>query len=442
MDYYPSNLKYILNTLSGFSRMRNKLTLPFTLARGGDLIFFKLPTNCLLDLDSLCFHFDVATDGASGSTSYTYIPQYTGCLIDMLSVDINGVNIQTIPQYGQLFKMLSNYTSGDKSNLGGFLEWCGQTNQVPLGTAKNTMGTTYSETSPSGLSLAIKNWLGFLGSKKIINTAILGEITVSMRLVPNSALISANGSPKYILNNMSVQFDTINLDNPVYHQSIYRQLENGGLKMGFTNYITNIGGVSALPVSQTFSVSTQSLDYLLGTLLQNNYNTEGTSAGNQYIQAAGTSRYFTHGNDATNFGLTTSQFQIGTVQIPNYRGNMAEILSYTIDSLGLSSDIVGCSAHTLKPIIGMNPQLPTGTRKNDDNYANFFNGNFLLAARLCHGDKDPNGVLLSGLNTAGTNTTINFRVEGTGSGQYIPLTFAVCTSVLTIGTGRQINLTL
>lgn len=418
-DYYPSNLKYALNQLSGFSRMRNKLILPFTSARAGDTIFFKLPSNCMVDLASLSFHFELTT----GTATQMVCPQYTGCLIDQLSVDINGVNIQTVSMYNHLYKIMSNWTGGDMRNRNAFLEWIGMTDVAPNVTATMT-----------SVPLAIKNWLGILGSNKILDLNILGEVTISMRLTPNLSFISATTNGVYTLNNMSVQFDTVNLDNPVYQQSIYRALENGGLKFGFQNILTNFGGSGAFPaVSQTFSVSTQSLDYLIGTLLQSDYAT----AGNAYHAASGSSYYFNHGSA----NINNAQFQIGTVLIPNFRPSLAEQLSYSLDSLNLTNDINGKSCETFKPIIGYANALPAGAVTAANQLVNYAAGNYCFAARLCHGDKG-NGPLISGLSTAGTNTMINFRVDGTGNASFIPIVYAITTSTLTIGAGRQINLVI
>ncbi len=416
-EYYPQNLKYVLNSLSGFSRMRNKLTLPFTQGRAGDIIYFKLPSNCMIDLATLSFHFDLTTTNASNNM---IPPQYTGCLIDMLSVDINGVNVQTIPQYAHLYKILAQYQSGDQRNRNGFLEWVGMTDVAPGNLATLT-----------NVSLAIKQFLGLLGSNKIIDTNVLGEVTVSMRLIPNIAFIAGNTAGTYTMSNMSVQFDSINLDNPVYQQSIYRQLEQGDLRFGYQNVITNFGGASTFPVSQTFSVSTQSLDYLIGTLIQSSINT----GGNVYNAIAGSSFYFNHGTS----NITSAQYQIGTVLLPNYRPTLAEQLSYTLDSLNLTSDVTGKSSETFKPIIGYAPSFTTAGLTNDTQLINYANGNYCFAARLCHGDKG-NGPLISGLSTQGTNTMINFRVEGTGATTYVPCVWAITTSTLTIGAGRQISL--
>lgn len=426
-EYYPPNLKYVLNSLSGFSRMRNKLTLPFATAKANDIIFFKLPTNTMIDLSTLSFHYDLTTT----STGWCFPPQYSSCIIEQISIDINGITIQQIPMYNQIYKIMGNYTTGDQKFRNSFLENVGLTDVSPSGTA-----------GVNGASFAIKQWLGLLGSNKIIDTSILGEITVSMRLVPNIAFMSSVTTSTYSLSSLSVQFDSCNLDNPVYQQSIYRQLEQGGLKWGFQNIITNFGGSSTLPVSQTFSVSTQSLDYLIGTILQADYNT----AGNAYVQSASTSHYFNHGCTAAGT-ITNAVYQIGTINIPNFRCTIPEQLSYTLDSLGLNGDITGRSSENFKAAIGYNTPQSTAGLTNGGNsvaglYSNYANGNYCFASKLCVGDKS-NGPIISGLSTMGTNTTINFRVDGTsGSTAYIPLVFAVCTSVMTIGAGRQISLVI
>ncbi len=420
-EFYPSQLKWVLNSLSGFSRMRNKLTLPFTQGKAGDIIYFKLPSNCMIDLSTLSFHFSLTTTVAA--SNFCVPPQYTGCLIDQLSVDINGINVQTISHYAQIYKLLAQYQSGDQRNRNAYLEWVGMTDVQPGNATLNNV------------SLAIKQWLGILGSNKIIDTNLLGEVTVSMRLIPNIAFVGSVSTGSYTMNNMSVQFDSINLDNPVYQQSIYRQLEQGDLKWGFQNIITNFGGSTQFPVAQTFSVSTQSLDYLIGTIVNSTYAT----VGNTYNQNSGSSFYFAHGAS----DITNASYQIGTVMIPNYRCDLAEQLSYTLDSLNLTTDVTGKSSETFKPFVGYAPPLAASALTNANTLATYGNGNYCFAARLCVGQGGKNDApLLSGLSTQGTNTSITFRLEGTNQASvfYIPIVYAICTSTLTIGAGRQISL--
>lgn len=418
-DYYPSNLRFVMNQLSGFSRMRNKLTLPFTKGKANDIIFFKLPSNTLIDLSTLSFNFKISTAGTGG---YVLPPQYAACLIEQLSVDINGINVQTINHYNHLYKQLAQIQSGDQKNRSGFNEF--------IGIAPTTAATLCNK-----LSLSIKQFLGILGSNKIIDTSVLGEITVSMRLASNACLsATATSGISYELENMSVQFDSVNLDNPVYQQSMYRQLENGGLKWCFSNYIANIGGAAGFPLSQTFSVSTQSLDFLYGIILQENYNTVGNTAGNLYEATINSSSYFKHGAAY----IDSAQYQIGTVSLPNFLPSLSEQLSFSLDSLGLSNDILGTCNDSFKP-----KEIGTETDLSDNHhYENFVKSNYCFVARLCHGQKDP--VLLSGLSTQGTNTMISVRYTAptTTTGNYIPLTWAVCTSTLTIGSSRQIALTM
>ena len=424
--YWPQNMKYVLNEISSFSRQRSKLQLNFASAKAGDTIYFKIPSGVLFDMSTLGVHFSITTT-ATGTAGTVLPPCYSSCLIDTLTVDIGGVTVQNIQQYGQLYRLLSHYKAGDTVNRAGFLEWVNMSQGMP-GTA----------TVLTNLPLAWKNWLGFLGQNRLVSTDLLGEITVSIRLAPNSCLIGATGTaPTYSLSDMSVQFDVISIDSPTYNQSLMKQMENSGLKLGYQNITTFLGGSSSYPVSSSFSVSTQSLDYLIGTVLRSNFN--DSLAGIIHSGNTGTSSYFQCG-DGT---ISSAMFQIGAVQVPGYTiANAAECLAVTLDALSLSQDIVGSSNDMFKPINTVFPSILTGgSWQTASHYANYTNGNFMFAIRTCHGDTSA-GPLLSGINTLGNTQTIQFRVTGSGTNQMVPLVYALSTATLTILPGRQLNLTV
>lgn len=416
---YPQSMRYVLNRLTGFSRNRVRTLLPYTSASPSQSIIMRLPTNAMVDLTTLTLGLDITTYGGA---SYA-VPPHVGMLIDFIDVSIGGSSIQTISHHAQLFKALWNYQSGDQAYKQSLYECGGMTSQTP------------GACTFSNVSLFFTQFLGFLGCGKILNTALLPEITLTVRFVPNIACASGINTASYILTNLALSFDVCTLDNPVYYEVLQRQLQSdGGIKLPFTNYLGVQGQTSTLPCQANFSVSTQSLDYLIGTLQPSTYLNSAT-----LNTATGLSNFFNHGmvpGSAGTDNITSAQYQVGSALVPSYRPTLPEQLVYTLQSMGnLNLDTTGQSYQGFR---ANTTALPASTRTNEQQYQSFEEGNFLFVARLCSGDKQ----YMSGLSTAGTNAVMTFRVEGTSTNQYIPLVFMQFTSVLSIGPNRQISLIL
>lgn len=446
MSYFPNNMKYALNSLSGFTRQRVKIPLQYVSARGGDILTIRLPSSgSMIDLSTLTFAYNLSTYGSAGgglSNGFVFPPRHSASLIQRLDISINGQSIQSITDYNVLWNMIAKYQIEDARPRQSVLEWNGNLIGYTQPSSGHAFMGDYSTTTPSastGCPQCIKMWLGWLNSNKIYDPNVIGEVQIQITLAPNTCLaVNKFTDATYIMNNMSLQFDCVNLDSPLYYEAMRRQLEQGSLKYAFKNYIAFQGAATTLgsTPTNTFNVSTQSLDYLHGTLINTAFN---TSAGNAFSLSNASSAYFNNGiGDLTGHEITGASWQIGTVTVPAFSPNLSEVWSHHCDSLQIAQDTIGQIQFRTDPVPVTEDKVT-----NLDVFNTYQRYNFMYSVRLCHGERSPSGPLLSGLNTAGTNTQILYRVTGNGTtATFYPYVFAETTAVMSIGQGRQISLVL
>lgn len=427
---YPASMRFIFNKLQGFARNRVKLPVlaPQT-ATHGDLIVFEIGANQKVDLSTLTFGFTCTTTATGGTTPTAVPPKFTQCLIQQLSVDVNGVNVCNIDQYNHLWHLLASYQAGDYERKATLAEW------------GRNITTATNSTVLTNVPLMMKNFLGFLGNGKVIDTGITGPIRLTMRLGPStSMLLSGTGLPTaftFSMTNMHFSYDVVTIDDGIYDNMIAQRLAGGDvIPICFTNYqafLGNTGGIDGL--TNRVPCNVQSLDYVLHTILPNDYNS--ITANKCYTLTNETSYYFSKGDIAEK--LTACQLQVGSTYIPNYRhSNPVEMYAQTMDALNLSNDMVGTVAERFAGSVNAGAAISGNAIAQ-----RYVNGYFLFAAKLCanSGQYEVGQSLLSGLDTRGANTLISattFADSGAGSG--FPLTYLVFTSTLNVGAHRQLQL--
>lgn len=420
---YPASLRFLFSKLTGFARNRVKQpVLTPTQCNPNDLLIIELSANQKIDLSTLAIMFTIDTTCSGGTTPSCLPPRYTNSLIQQMSVDVNGMNVFNLDNYNHLNHLMMSWTGGDRTQqLGTLLEF-----------SNNYTGQVNS-TTLTNVPLCFKNFLGFLGNNKILDTGILGPIRITLRLAPSSVLV-LNGSPTsytYKLNNMSVQYDVITIQDGIYDQMIANRLSSGDtIPIVYNNYLSFLGASSTTPDQCTNRVpcNVSSLDYVHHTLLPTDYTT------NQTLRN-GTSGYFYKGD--SNNSLYGCQLQIGSTYIPNFRQVYpAEMLVQTMDSIGIGQDLLGSTDPNLK-----NNTITAATSSNA--LANIYTGGFFLhSTRLCHGtDFDYGSKLVSGLDCRGANTMVSATTyAATGGAPVFPLTYLQFSSQLLVGANRQLQL--
>ena len=92
---YPKSLSYNIKALSGgFSRVNSKITPDRqTSIAPSDIVTWKLPSNCLIDLRTLAMFGKITCSATTGTAQ---LPRYTSSLIERMSIVINGVTVDII----------------------------------------------------------------------------------------------------------------------------------------------------------------------------------------------------------------------------------------------------------------------------------------------------------------------------------------------------------
>ena len=324
----PNGLLYRCKQILGISKQSLKL-VPLsgqTQVSNGQKIIFSLPANSLVDLSTLEFNFQGATqhrgNGTTGGGTGTgtncsnvvqkaFFPRNTASLIENLEVKVNGQSRQNINQYGYLFNILNDYTCGvdsaTKNRIGMNTDPSNKTlynygqptsyRGYPAGNTNDTVTNSWADQD----YYTIRQWLGILGgntSTTIIDTSLYGDITIEITLAPSDVLMLSNptgttvsysstsnsengctfaaGSSAAATNGTGTGYTLSNIgfiitryDMPSsYYQAVASVLESGAVfKLYYPNYSVFLGTAVALGSGTTtrFNISTQSLDMVIST---------------------------------------------------------------------------------------------------------------------------------------------------------------------------------
>ena len=208
----PQGLLYRYKKISNISRQNMKI--PPNNGQGdvwaGQKIIVTLPTNALIDLSTFTMDFKGYTQhngssGALGPTGYCqsrFFPRNTQSLIETMELKIGGQTRQLINNYGYIYNVLNDFTTGtdatNKNRIGqnadpsckyyysksGTRRRCG----FPVGLIADPKSANDND------DYTIRNWLGFFqGSTSIIDTSMFGQIDLEITLAPAGVL--GLGSP-------------------------------------------------------------------------------------------------------------------------------------------------------------------------------------------------------------------------------------------------------
>ena len=324
----PTGMLYRCKSIAGIGKQTLKL-VPLsgqTQVANGQKVIVSLPPNSLVDLSTFEMNFYGATqhrgNGSTGGGTGTatncanyvqkaYFPRNTASLIENLEIKINGQSRQNINQYGYLYNILHDFTSGcdsvgknrigcnsDPSNKTTYYN--GQARRYagfPVGCITDVTSNAWADAD----SYTIRQWLGILGgnaSTSIIDTSLYGDITIEITLAPSDCLMlsapvgtlatyasATNGEINlattvgtaaasvagsgtgYTLTNIGFQVTRYDMPKS-YFDAVASVLESGAVfKLYYPNYSTFLGQAYAVGSGSTtrFTISTQSLDMVIAT---------------------------------------------------------------------------------------------------------------------------------------------------------------------------------
>jgi hypothetical protein len=399
MSAIPKAFTYPISRLSNFSRQKYRLT-----TQGGttltynpnDQIIVDLPVG-LLDMSTFTLHALLSTVATGGTTPSVRAPPIEMCISDVY-VEIGGVAVTNLNQYGNIFNVFRDMQLGDRLSYRCVLQ-----NEVGLDEVVAGVQTN--------VPVACWNWLGFL-STKVLDTTILPPVRLYIRLAPTSVL-SVSGAPtavSYNLRKTSFTVDVMDIADGVYNAVIAEKMSRGPLEIQYDNYQLVMGSQGAA-TSTRFSTSAHCLQGVMAWFAPSDW-TSNIPTDNIKL-----SRFFRR----TSAGLTDSQYRINSVPYPAVPCQSAdgEVFAATSHAMNLSQDSLGQS----------HPNLTSLQRFNEDFFVHYHS--------FCY-DSDGDESRLSGLDARG-NALIGSWECTNASGQVTPIIILCLKSVLRVGAGKIVE---
>lgn len=322
----------------------------------GQKIYIDLPLNSLVDLSTFQMAYEGATthagapNGAAANDVRTrFFPRNTASIIQNLEVKINNISIFNVPDYNLVWNKLYDYTQSqdglNRRRIGenadpsckSFKYNHANGNAYTVARRGYSHGSTDDNSAYDKDNYVIKTWLGPFASAstQIIDTTLLGTVSIIITLAPSTILMlgidaparegaattpdclggalqvaqrAANGGAvaaeaiNYTLTNVNLTIDRYHMPEAFY-QAQASLLSSGSIyKLWFPNYAVLTGNtVQAVNKAGThrFSISTRSLDWVIGTFKLPNYDTVSAPLMTYLAVANNANIYF--GNSGTTF---------------------------------------------------------------------------------------------------------------------------------------------
>ena len=488
--------------------------------RPGQTIIVDLPYNSKVDLSSFSWFYNGSTthngtggiNGPAGYVQSRFFPRNSSSVIQKFTVKVNGGIKVDIPDYNFVYNMLHDYTQGsdalkrrqtggensDPSNklyvtAGDIIERRGYS-LAPFNAAAGAVNTLARDEG----KYCVRSWLSLFGgnaSTQVVDTQMLGTVTVEIQLAPASILmlgaaqvaagvtVAANTDSKtevgrpnilvdigqrgaalaaetadYTLTNLEFRCVRYHM-GPEFDLAAANILGSGQkYKLWFPNYTVQSGRpvpANNKATTERFSISTQSLDYVLGTFRLPNYETIGQplntilstqdsleegltrATAEEQINAGirrvyNQSRYFAHNGDS----IVTTKWRIGNNSFEPQ--NLDEQFNSLLQHFNINQDTMS----------GMHPCINSIGAFREHSYASICSLNFPEKGEI---------FTVSGLDTEQTPASIEWIVTASaftptvGGGlagvnnlspadNCLPYLICAYSSHLEIGTGRVVNL--
>jgi hypothetical protein len=400
MVYCKSLISY-LNRVSNVSKNTLKVTPYRTNAvTQSQIIVVDMPNNAMIDLDTLVFHFKGTTD----STDVVEFPRHIESLIAKINVELNGMSIGSCNHLSDLYNIMYNLTMGmDAYNKRSLY-------QIHNPTGENVVSRPYK----------INNWLGLVGSiqGRVLDLGVIGSMRLHITLEGTNVLVKSEESTNesYTLDDLYFTVDSVSVDDGVYYAAKAAFLNSGGIiELPFDNYYSSLFSVSSYTQSSRFSVSTNSLDYILACFPRTRSLSTGVGYDGYFRYAA---------DDGSTDGLVDWSFNVNNIQLPQFKALKDDAFCLLENVMGISQTMDG----------GIDPAIQSRTTWNQKTWCAAVRLNLLT---------DVDERTISGLSTQGTNSTIAFETTGTGSiNPNNLLIFAKSSAVLRVGAGKTLELVM
>lgn len=440
MANYPRSMKYLLSRIVGVTRQTIRMNASTTsVVTGESSLQWGLPQNTYLDAMSVNLWINAA------APKNCVFPRNIENLVENNAISIGNVAVE---QPCQRFNILQN-------NIHNLLNWNKTAQRSVLQNANILPTITVtadatdrkvayvvdddvkdiatvapyrgadSSTVGTRQCCAIPFQFGLLGttSTKIIPTQVLGDVVINTRFAGNEVLINGTGvsgtdSPSaasaWDFKDAYMSCTAYSFGDGLYDEIVSRQVASeSGLLINFHHWQSQQGPTNVTPMITMTNVSIQSLNKLVGLLI----NT-GKSAAARNLMNTTTyqSDYFTcTGAGLGDEGLT--QWHINTALYPLEPARPREVYLKDLKALALNNDMY----------LEMHPEC---------NSLSKFQNNFFMSVLPLSLDNEDLGAI-SGLDTRGASGQIQLAFTPAGTiadtnANYSQLIFAETTKTLVV----------
>jgi hypothetical protein len=301
-------MSYHYDRLANYSKQTIKIYPDKTgVVNHGESLRFQLPPNCLVDLDSLLWSYNLTTfhaeTGDANRFRNRFMCRNSASIIKALYVYANDNLLDPCTYYNHLFNLLADHTAGTDFHTSGirYLENSDPSVKPIYDNATgalayvNTMvmAANNQNRTDNNRQFVVRNWLGFLGTctPKVINTAFFGNVVIEIHLEEPNILwktaaialadnpVVVNANPRYEIN-ASTSFMSITrivFGDSTYYDLLRQVYESQGLVLPFYNYVSHRGNAftkAAGTFTHQFNVNASHLTKLIGTCVIGEYQTE------------------------------------------------------------------------------------------------------------------------------------------------------------------------
>jgi hypothetical protein len=346
-----------------------------------DLLRFKLP-NTVIDMKTLNFIFEFTTTavGTNTQTQARYFPRLSSSIFGSVAVYINGVLVDNVQNYNQLFCLLYDAQSAattssiryQEANDPSFKSIIGSTGDITNTIAGNSSSAT--DDTDIARQFSVRSWIGFLGSlnTSIIDVSKIGEVVLEFTMSPASIIwkgiqpaggaVASPSVQNYTIKNYYLTVNRISFGDDLYSSYLDNLISTGRYKLTYLSYLQarSSSVVKSNNPTLQLSINANTLTKIIATAIPSNYATEN------FIQNGPTNGYTTSTlsaavlsfnelytkpnsypclfNNSIYFkkdfaGLDTSQIIVNGVPQTPFPLKVEQIYSENLNILGSDSDL-------------------------------------------------------------------------------------------------------
>ena len=355
-DFIPEDAMYAVAEMKQVSRNTFRLeTTSATTAGPNRVVTVNLPSNAILDLQSLRFLFRATCSGSTENAAVVRakLPGHASSMFQRCEIYINGQQVQ---QGSAEYHTIAQALRLCKSNLD---------NENSIARLCSHSYIDDDDAANDDEQIVLQDWYGFLGegSTRFLNTGLVGDIQLRLTFSGNDCLVplevgnnvgddlTADGKiaaarMTYSVSDMYFTISSVSLD-PMYNEMLRERLQAGGLQVNYKEYYAyELGNITGNAGQLRFALSSQSIDRLYGLWRDSNHTSVGIK-GHALVNATGVSAYVSnqlrfraYNNGVSKLpGQMRYNWSVNNVKYPQHQGSIVDAAcdaGYAVDKVSVN----------------------------------------------------------------------------------------------------------